>query len=313
MPVKIRQLISRSPTLWVRAWLRVLGPPFIALTMAVSLLAGAIVFKQSASIDLRLWLLSAMGLALIHFGTSSLNDYFDFKSGTDNINKAATPFSGGSRVIQDGSLSPRSLLRGGSLFIAIGSIIGIYLSIVKGWPIFVMGVLGVFLGVGYVHPKINLSKRGWGELSVAAAFGPIMLSGVYYVQKQAIDLNIILIGLVMGLLAMSVLWINEIPDYEADKTTGKNNWVVRLGKKKSSYVYLILIILIFAATLILIINNILPQSAYIVFVSLALAIKACVIALKNYNEVEKLLPANALSIALTLSYGALLSLSFLIG
>ena len=105
-----------------------------------------------------------------------------------------------------------------------------------------------------MHPKINLSKEGWGELAVAIAFGPIMLLGVYYVQTQAINKDILLIGLMMGLLAMSVLWINEIPDYEADKTTGKNNWVVRLGKKVSSRVYVFWLSLTYSLALILIVR-----------------------------------------------------------
>ena len=310
MPVKIRQLIKRSPVVWVRAWLKVLGPPFIALTLAVSLLGAAIVFQQTGALDLKLWLSSAIGLILIHFGTSSLNDYFDFLSGTDNINQTPTPFSGGSRVIQEGSLSPKSLLLGGSLFIAIGSAIGLILSFLRGWLIFWLGLVGVFLAVGYVHPKINLSKRGLGELSVAIAFGPIMLAGIYYVQMQTLNPGILLIGLVMGLLAMSVLWINEIPDYEADKTTGKTNWVVRLGKQKASYVYILLLSLIYLLTFILIINKSLPQTSFLAFFTLILAVKSGIIALKNYNEVEKLLPANALSIALILSYGILLSLAF---
>lgn len=311
MPVKIRQLISRSPALWVRAWLRVLGPPFIALTVIVSLLGAAIV-SQRAHLDLRLWFLCAISLVLIHFGTSSLNDYFDFRSGTDNINATPTAYSGGSRVIQEGMLSPRALLAGGSLFIALGSGIGIYLSLLKGWLILALGIIGVFLAVGYVHPKINLSKRGFGELAVAAAFGPIMLSGVYYVQTQQIDLNVVLIGCLTGLLAGCVLWINEIPDYEADKTTGKTNWVVRLGKKKAGRVYIVLLSLIYFFSLLLIVKNILPKSASIVLLTLPLALAAGSIALKNYNEVEKLLPANALSIAITLTYGILLSFAFLI-
>lgn len=312
MPVKIRQLISRSPTAWVKAWLRVLGPPFIALTIVVSLLGAAIVYQRSAGLDFKAWLLCAFSLVLIHFGTSSLNDYFDFLSGTDNINQSPTLFSGGSRVIQDGLLKPKALLRGGVLFIAIGSSIGIYLAFLKGLPIFLLGLIGVFLSVGYVHPKINLSKRGLGELAVAIAFGPIMLSGVYYVQTQSVDLKIILIGIIMGLLAGSVLWINQIPDYEADKVTGKTNWVVRLGKKNSSYVYVILHCLIYLLTLILIFKNILPGSSWLVFLTLILAVKSQSIALKNYNEVEKLLPANALSIATTLVFGILLAVSFLL-
>ena len=312
MPVKIRQLIARSPTIWVRSWLQVLGPPFIALTVVVSFLGGAIAFQRNAALDFRLWFLCTLSLVFIHFGTSSLNDYFDFLSGTDNVNQSPTIFSGGSRVIQEGRLSPKALLLGGSLFITLGSALGIYLSLLKGWPVFLLGALGVFLAVGYVHPRINLSKKGLGELAVALGFGPIMLCGAYYVQTQRIESDVILIGLVMGLLAASVLWINEIPDYEADKTTGKTNWVVRLGKKKASRVYAALLNLIYALTLLLILKGILPKLAGIVFFTLILAIKAQRIALKNYNEVEKLLPANALSIALTLSYGLLLGLAFLI-
>ncbi|TAN59451.1 prenyltransferase [bacterium] len=311
MPVKIRQLISRSPTQWVKGWLRVLGPPFIALTIVVSLLGAAIV-SRNAHLDLRLWILSALSLVLIHFGTSSLNDYFDFRSGTDNINQTPTPLSGGSRVIQEGMLSPQALLAGGSLFIAIGSSIGIYLAMLKGWPIFLLGIIGVFLAVGYVHPKVNLSKRGLGEFAVAVSFGPIMLSGVYYVQTQAVDLNVILIGCLMGLLAGCTLWINEIPDYEADKTTGKTNWVVRLGKKKASYVYVAWLFLIYFFSLILITNNILPKFSWIVLATLIFSIRSARVALRNYNEVEKLLPANALTIALTLTYGILLTIAFLI-
>ena len=149
-------------------------------------------------------------------------------------------------------------------------------------------------------------------MAVAIAFGPIMLLGVYYVQTQVIGREILLIGLMMGLLAMSVLWINEIPDYEADKTTGKNNWVVRLGKKVSSRVYVFWLSLTYLLALILIVKGVLPMASLIVFLTAILAFKSCRIALKNYNEVEKLLPANALAIALTLSFGALLSLSFLI-
>ena len=132
MPVQIRKLISRSPILWVRAWLRVLGPPFIALTLVVSLLGGTITFQRTGVINLLCWFLSALGLVSIHFGTSCLNDYFDFLSGTDNINLTPTTLSGGSRVIQEGTLSPRALLIAGSLFISLGAIIGLYLTYLKG-------------------------------------------------------------------------------------------------------------------------------------------------------------------------------------
>lgn len=312
MPVKIRTLIARSPTAWVRAWLRVLGPPFIALTAVVSLLGGAIAFYVTGSLNIGLWLLSALSLVLIHFGTSCLNDYFDFLSGTDNVNQTPTGLSGGSRVIQEGKLSPGALLLGGSIFIAIGSGIGLYLAFLKGLPILLLGIIGVFLAVGYVHPRINLSKKGLGELAVGVSFGPIMLSGVYFVQTQRLTSEVFLIGVVMGLLAATVLWINEIPDYEADKVTGKNNWVVRVGKKKASRIYCLLLLSVYALSAFLIWQDILPKLGWLVFLTLIWSIKAARVALKYYAEVENLLPANALSIVLITSYGLILSFVFLV-
>jgi 1,4-dihydroxy-2-naphthoate octaprenyltransferase len=313
MPVKIRQLISRSPTRWVRAWLKVLGPPFIALTAVVCMLGGAIVFHKTGKLDWGLWVLCTMSLISIHFGTSSLNDYFDYLSGCDNINLTPTSLSGGSRVIQEGALSPKALLAAGTIFVGLGSIIGTYLAFLKGWLVLVLGIAGVFFAVGYVHPKVNLSKRGLGELAVAIAFGPLMLSGVYYVQTQAIDLNILAIGTVMGALAGCVLWINEIPDYEADKTTGKTNWVVRLGKKNAASTYVVLLNLIYLSMVILIIKGILPKSSWIALPTYLLALRAQLIALKNYNTVQKFLPANAYTIAITLTCGLLFGAAFLIG
>lgn len=311
MPVNIRRLISRAPAVWVRAWLRVLGPPFIALTAVVSLLAGAIAFRETGMLNIRLWILSAAGLICIHFGTSCLNDYFDFLSGTDTINPTPTPFSGGSRVIQDGSLTPHALLTAACAAITIGAIIDIYLAFLKGLPVLLLGIAGIFFAVGYVQPQINLSKRGFGELAVGLSFGPIMLSGVYYVQTQRINPEIVLIGIVMGLLASGVLWINQIPDYEADKTTGKTNWVVRVGKKKASRIFVIMFSLVYASTALLISRNIVPRTGWVVFLTALPAVKACGIAVKNFNDVEALLPANALAIAVTIIFGLLLSLVFL--
>jgi 1,4-dihydroxy-2-naphthoate octaprenyltransferase len=161
-----------------------------------------------------------------------------------------------------------------------------------------------------VHPRINLSKKGLGELAVGVSFGPIMLSGVYFVQTRRLISEVFLIGIVMGLLAATVLWINEIPDYEADKVTGKNNWVVRVGKKKASRIYCLLLISVYVLSAFLILQNIVPKLGWLVFFTLIWAIKAARIALRYYTEVENLLPANALSIVIITSYGFILGAAF---
>ena len=67
----------------------------------------------------------------------------------------------------------------------------------------------------------------------------------------SIDLNssifqtIIFIGIPLGLLTTNILFINQFPDYESDKKTGKTNLVVIFGKKISRWIYLISNALIF--------------------------------------------------------------------
>ena len=79
------------------------------------------------------WGYFALSLAAgvsIHLGANIANDYFDHKSGNDEINKDyIRPFSGGSRMIQKGLLSPSEVLLGSLVFFALGVSIGLYLAL----------------------------------------------------------------------------------------------------------------------------------------------------------------------------------------
>lgn len=311
MPVKIRQLIAKAPTKQVYAWLKVLGPPFILLTIVLTVLGTSIAYHQGY-FNLPLFVMVLVSAACIHFGASCLNDYFDFLSGSDNLNVTPTPYSGGSRVIQENLLKPKDLLKAGVALIATGTAIGIVLSILRGWPVFILGVVGVFLAIGYVEPHINLSAKGLGELAVFLGFGPLLVSGAYYVQAGHFDKVSFLAGIVMGILAMLVLWINEIPDFEADDRTGKKNLVVRLGKKRSAQVFTGLMPVPFLITLIAVVNKFFPGPTALVFFCLLLGARAVRVAMRNYADVYKLLPANASTIALIIAFGLIMSFGFII-
>ena len=47
------------------------------------------------------------------------------------------------------------------------------------------------------------------------------------------------LGFPHGFFIAAVIWINQFPDYEADRDVGKKNLVVRLGPKLSRYPYCI--------------------------------------------------------------------------
>ncbi len=311
MPVKIRRLISQSPTKAVYAWLKVLGPPFILLTVVLTLLGTAIAYNQGY-FNFGLFLAVLTGSACIHFGASCLNDYFDFLGGSDNINETVTPYSGGSRVIQENLIKPQTLLKAGIGLLSMGALIGLALFVLCGWPVLVLGAIGIFLAVGYVEPRINLSARGLGELAVVLGFGPLLVSGAYYAQVRHFDKVSLFAGVIMGILAGLVLWINEIPDFEADDKTGKKNLVVRLGKKNAALVFIQLQPVAFILTLIGLALKIFPISCVLVFLSAPLSFRAAKTAHKNYMDVQKLLPANASAIALIIVFSLFMSCGFIL-
>jgi 1,4-dihydroxy-2-naphthoate octaprenyltransferase len=55
----------------------------------------------------------------------------------------------------------------------------------------------------------------------------------------------------LGLLIAAFLWVNEFPDYEADKSAGKKTLVVRLGKERAVWCFLAIQVVAFIVMLLL--------------------------------------------------------------
>ena len=94
----------------------------------------------------------------------------------------------------------------------------------------------------YHSGPLRLSYRGWGELAVAISYGPLVVTGTYLVQTGNVSAPVIHASLVLGLLVAAFLWINEFPDYSADKASGKHNLVVKIGLQRAAYVYLAMLV-----------------------------------------------------------------------
>ena len=217
---------------------------------------------------------SILGVICLHIFSNLYNDFFDVSYGSDEENKEyfnvgskslflrGAQISGGSRAIELGltTLKKTSSLGNVMLFLSIVCLLVLSLNsyMVTGSSsnVFMMsliGATGVFLGFFYTAKPLRLSARkGLGELTIFLAFGPLLtLGSMFSMSNISIDLNssiiqtIIFIGIPLGLLTTNILFINQFPDYESDKKTGKTNLVVIFGKKISRWIYLISNALIF--------------------------------------------------------------------
>jgi 1,4-dihydroxy-2-naphthoate octaprenyltransferase len=290
-----------------KIWFLELRAPFFTAAILPVLIGAAFVFWETETFDLALVLITLAGTVSLHAGTNMINDFFDYKSGTDARNQARTPFNGGSPFLIEGILKPRSVLVAALAAFAVGGLIGLYLAWIISWWILPLGIIGGLLGLLYVAPKVNLAGRGVGEIALGLGFGPLMTMGTYLVLTGDISWISFIIGLPIGFLITLVLYINQFPDMEADGSVGKNHWVVRLGRKKARIGYPLILVVTYVFVVMMIPFGMMPALSLISLITIPLAYKASKIVLANADNVRALIPAQALTVQIHLISGLLLA------
>lgn len=296
----------------LRSWVVELRAPFLTATIVSILLGTTIAWTRHQQFYPEYFSLALLAGIFLHLGTNVANDYFDHKSGNDDVNKDfVRPFSGGSRTIQLRLLTPTEVLSGALLFYAFGTLIGIYLTLTRGFFILFLGLIGLLSGFFYTAPPFNWASRGIGEALVGLNFGALMTLGAYYVQTQTIAAEPVLASIPVSLLIAAVLYINEFPDYNADKSVGKRTLVVRLGRDKAVYGYIALMMAVYVAIFLGILLRIMPAFTLIGFATLPFAIVGVRCALKHHSNPHSLVPANAATVLCHFLTGLLLSSAYL--
>ena len=178
-----------------------------------------------------------VGALLLQVLANLVNDYADFKKGTDDPDRI-----GPLRVTQAGLVTPKQMKGAIGLTIGLTLVLGLYLVYRGGWPIALIGLLSIVSGVLYTAGPYPLGYLGLGDFFVLVFFGPVAVGGTYYVQALSINWVIILAGLAPGLFSVGILTVNNLRDIENDRKAGKKTLAVRFGKAfaMNEYFYCIL-------------------------------------------------------------------------
>jgi len=299
---------SQSIGLWVRA----MRAPFFTAAIVPVILGASVAYYDSGAFNLLYFILTTFGVVLLHAGGNMANDYFDFKSGADQLNKTPTPFSGGSRVLVDGLLKPGELLAAVILTSSLGLLIGLYLTLKFGAVLLVLALLGVFGAYAYSAPPLKLAYRGMGEVVVAIVFGPLIVIGSYYVQTGGFTIAPVAASPPIAILIAAVLYINEFPDYAADKLAGKNQLIVIFGPKNAVKGYLLLLTAAYLSIVACAALQVMPAPVLLGLLTLPGGLKAYKILKEHFENLQTLIPANALTIKIHLQTGLLLCLGYIV-
>jgi len=295
-------------------WLVIMRLPFLTATF-VPLLVGAAVANFLGYDVSWGWLgLTVLGGSLLHIGTNTANDYFDHTSGTDEANyNYMVPYSGGSRSIQMGLISSRGMLIVSLVAFALSAVVGIPLIIKAGYPVLWLGLIGFISGFFYTAPPFRFaSRKGLGELLIGLNFGPLMVVGSALVQTGKILPEALLAGIPIGFLVAAIVYVNEFPDHDGDKSTGKDTLIVVFGPEKARLGYVFLVVGAFVSIIVMALNGTFPKLSLIALPAAYFGIRAIQTLYKYYND-RLLIPANSGTINMHLVAGLLFCIGIWLG
>jgi len=285
-------------------WLRVIRVRFLLASVIAVSVGLAINWTQNNSIDVFAALLTFAGVMALHASVDLLNDFWDYKRGIDTTTKR-TKMSGGTGVLPEGLLKPSSVYRAGIAFLIIGGGVGAYFVMTDG--IIIAAILAfAILSIYFYSTKIVDS--GLAEFFVALK-GTMIVLGAFFIQSSQLTVDVVLAGVIVGVLSSLVLFIASFPDYDADKSKGRKTLVIVAGKRKATRIFWAFPIISLGALIFGVYSQLFPISSLLALVPIPLIILAGIGLRKNYENQDLLFP----SMSKTLMFSRLTGALFVVG
>lgn len=232
------------------AWWHAVRPHTLPAGAAPVLVGTALAYR-AGTFALRPALAALTGALLIQVATNLANDYFDARKGVDGPDR-----EGFVRATASGLIPPATMMRATVLVLAAAVTVGVYLVLVGGLPILLVGLLGVAMALLYAGGPLPLGSVGLGDLLVFIFFGLIAVGGTYYVQAaHGVDVGwgllpppgtlptgVLLAAVPIGCLNTAILVVNNLRDLETDRRAGKYTLAVLLGVRGTRIEYTLLLL-----------------------------------------------------------------------
>lgn len=207
-----------------QAWLMAMRPHTLPVSIGPVLVGTAVAFVEGR-FRLGPSLAAAAGALLLQIGSNLANDVFDFEKGADTADRIGPP-----RAAQLGLLSPLELKRGMFVAFALATLVGVYLSLVAGLAIVVIGLVSIAVAIAYTGGPWPLGYHGLGDVAVFVFFGLVAVVGTTWVQTGALPMLAWIAAIPVGSLATAILVVNNLRDIETDRVAGKRTLAVVLGR-----------------------------------------------------------------------------------
>ena len=215
-----------------RAWILAARPKTLTGAAVPVMTALALAWTDAGSEHFQ-WvpaILCMLFAFIMQIDANFINDYFDFKKGTDDEQRL-----GPQRACAQGWVTLKAMRTAIALTTLIACLTGLPLIYYGGYDMIAVGVLCVIFCFLYTT---SLSYLGLGDVLVLVFFGIVPVCATYFLQTHTATMETLTVSIACGLVIDTLLMVNNYRDRDNDRRTGKMTLVVRIGAKASERLYL---------------------------------------------------------------------------
>jgi 1,4-dihydroxy-2-naphthoate octaprenyltransferase len=214
------------------AWRVALRPKTFPIAAVPVFVGTAFAWAQHGSFVPWVFVLAIAGAILVQAISNMQNDVGYTVRGGETGTRTGLP-----RATANGWLSVPAV-RGAIVAAVIAAVlVGAPLMVYRGWPVALIVASSIVAAWAYMGGPRPIAYTPYGDVTVFLFFGLMAVCGTVYVQAGTIGAAGWLAGVAIGLLAASVLTVNNHRDIAHDATTGRRTLSVVLGAAGSRAVY----------------------------------------------------------------------------
>ncbi len=167
-----------------------------------------------------------------------------------------------------GRISETAAYRVAMVAFVLAAVVGVGLIAARGWPIAVLGVIGLAAGYFYTAPPFQYKFRALGVPLVFLLMGPLMTLGGYYAVSGTWSPIALVLSIPIGLLVAAILHGNEWRDISEDTRAGIATLSSEIGRSWAHYSYLGLILGAYITLGLAVAFGVLPPATLVAILSL---------------------------------------------
>lgn len=169
-------------------------------------------------------ILALIGISFAHLATNLLDDYIDYKK-ADHSNFQLCKCA----YLKENKATLNELLLVIIIYLFIATMMGVILLLRTDFTVIYLAIIGGLVGLNYSH----LSQRGFSEVAVGIAFGPLFFESVYYVMTKHFSLEVLILSFAVVIFTIGLMYTHTVLDYEGDVASHKRTLCSRFSKENA--------------------------------------------------------------------------------